>query len=260
MSVGSELSAARTKAGLTLENVAERTMIRRTVIERMEADDFSLCGGDVYARGHLRTIATVVGADPQPLVDEFDRLHAPHGPSASEVFEAETGVKREARGPNWTAAMAAAVVVVALIAVFQVVRSSGSSAPAAGPSGSSSTGVGASSPPGASPTAASSAPAASPSPTVVAQVPPSAQGVSVRIEVVSGKTWVSATGSGKKLFEGLLSAGTVKVLNDAKMVKLLVGNAAALRLTVNGVDIGSPGGVGQVVRLSFGPGDPTASG
>jgi cytoskeleton protein RodZ len=258
MSVGSELQAARAKAGLTVENVAERTMIRRTVIERMEADDFSLCGGDVYARGHLRTVATVVGADPDVLVAEFDRIHEPHAPSATEVFESETGTKRERRGPNWTAAMAAALVVVALIAVFQLVRGGGSPAPAAGPSASSSLGVGASTPPGTSPSAASTG--ASPSPTVLAQVPPSAQGVTVRIDVVSGHSWISATGSGKQLYEGLLSAGTVKVLTDPNLVKLLVGNAAALRLTVNGVDIGSPGGPGAVVHLSFGPGDPTAAG
>src|SRR5664279_291403 len=122
MSIGSDLSAGREAAGLTLEDIAERTRVRRTVIERIEADDFSLCGGDVYARGHVRTIATVVGIDPAPLVAEFDRLHAPHGPSASEVFEADTSVTRERRAPNWTAAMVVALVVVAMIAVFEVAR------------------------------------------------------------------------------------------------------------------------------------------
>ena len=87
MSLGSDLTAAREQAGLSLEYVAERTRIRRTVIARIEADDFSLCGGDVYARGHIRTIAAVVGTDPVPLVAEFDRLNAPHAPLASEVFE-----------------------------------------------------------------------------------------------------------------------------------------------------------------------------
>jgi hypothetical protein len=96
---------------------------------------------------------------------------------------------------------------------------------------------------------------------VIAQVPPSAQGVTVRMQLTGGNSWVSATGSGgKKLFEGLLTAGSVKILTDGKMVKIVVGNAGAVQLTVNGVAIGTPGGSGQVVRLSFGPGDPTASG
>ena len=53
MSVGSELSAAREQAGMTLAQVADRTRIRSTLIAGIEADDFSLCGGDVYARGHI---------------------------------------------------------------------------------------------------------------------------------------------------------------------------------------------------------------
>ena len=73
MSLGSDLAAAREASGQTLDDIAERTRVRRTVIERIEADDFSLCGGDVYARGHIRNIAVVVGVDPVPLVAEFDR-------------------------------------------------------------------------------------------------------------------------------------------------------------------------------------------
>jgi cytoskeleton protein RodZ len=258
MSLGSDLAAARTAAGLTTQDVADRTRVRRTVIERIEADDFSLCGGDVYARGHIRTIATVVGTDPVPLVAEFDRMYAPQGPSASEVFEAETGFQPERRGPNWSAAMGAALLVIAMIAVFGVAHSTGGSTPTANRSPGASTVV----PRTSSPAAATTPPAGtqSPSPTIIAQVPPSAQGVTVRLQVITGKSWVSATGSGKKLFEGVLSSGSVKLLTDSKLVKIVVGNAASVRLIVNGVDIGSPGAVGQVVRLSFGPGDPTGSG
>ncbi len=258
MSLGSDLAEARTSAGLTVQDVADRTRVRRTLIERIEADDFTLCGGDVYARGHIRTIANVVGTDPAPLVEEFDRLHAPHPPSASEVFEAETALTGERRGPNWTAAMAAALVVIVAIGVFQVLRGNGSPAPAAHQSTPASAPTSAAS----RPAPASSTPAASPGPssTLVAAVPPSAQGVSVRLEVVTGRTWISATGSGQTLFEGVLSAGAVRVLTDTKLVKIVLGNAGAVRLVVNGVDIGAPGGPGQVVRLSFGPGNPNASG
>jgi len=95
---------------------------------------------------------------------------------------------------------------------------------------------------------------------VIAKVPPSAQGVTVRLEVTTGKTWISATSSGGKVFEGLLSTGAVKVFTDASLVKIVIGNAGAVRLSVNGVDVGTPGTTGQVVRLSFNPTDPTAAG
>jgi cytoskeletal protein RodZ len=262
MSVGSDLRAARIAAGLSLDDVADRVRVRSTVVERIEADDFSLCGGDVYARGHIRTIANVVGTDPAAVVAEFDRVHAPHAPSASEVFEAETGTTPERRGPNWTAAMAAALLVVAMIVVFQVARSTGSTGPVAHGSSSGGPGASSTSHPGSTQPAGTPRPtvSATPSPTVVAQVPPSAQGVTVRLEVTTGASWVSATGSGKKLFEGLLKAGTIKIFTDTKLVKLVIGNAGAVDLTVNGVSIGSPGTSAQVAHLSFGPGDPTAAG
>lgn len=258
MSLGSDLAAARRSAGLTRQDVADRTRVRATIIEHIEADDFALCGGEVYARGHIRTIANVVGTDPEPLVAEFDRLHAPQPPTASEVFEAETTAARERSGPNWVAAMGAALVVIVLLGVYQLARGSGSSTAAAGHT----PGTSATASSSTSASSAASTPAASPDagPTVIAQVPPSAQGVTVRMEVVGGRTWVSATGSGTKLFEGLLNPGVVQLFTDTKLVKIVIGNAGAVRLTVNGVDIGSPGGPGQVVRLSFGPGNPTASG
>jgi len=258
LSLGSDLAAAREASGLTLDDIAERTRVRRTVIERIEADDFSLCGGDVYARGHIRTIAGVVGTDPVPLVAEFDRLHAPHGPSATEVFEADMSTQRERRGPNWTAAMAAALVVVAVIAVFEVAHGGTSSTAGRSTTSHSALPTGTGSTPTTSTPPVTSTP--SPSPTVIAKVPPSAQGVTVRLEVTTGKTWISATSSGGKVFEGLLSTGAVKVFTDASLVKIVIGNAGAVRLSVNGVDVGTPGTTGQVVRLSFNPTDPTAAG
>jgi cytoskeleton protein RodZ len=70
--IGPALAEARTEAGMTVEDVSERTRIRRTIISEIERDDYSSCGGDFYARGHIRAIAKVVGADPVPLIEEYD--------------------------------------------------------------------------------------------------------------------------------------------------------------------------------------------
>lgn len=72
MSVGEALNRAREAAGLSLEDVAAQTKIRPTILAAMEADDFSVCGGDAYARGQLRSIAQVVGLDPMDVVALYD--------------------------------------------------------------------------------------------------------------------------------------------------------------------------------------------
>jgi len=75
--IGGALAEARTDAGLTIAQVSERTRIRETIVRSIELDDYSACGGDYYARGHIRAIARVVGADPVPLIEEYDAEHMP---------------------------------------------------------------------------------------------------------------------------------------------------------------------------------------
>ncbi|MFD0852227.1 helix-turn-helix domain-containing protein, partial [Actinomadura adrarensis] len=75
MSIGETLAREREQAGLTLTQVSLQTRIRESVIRAMEQDDFSACGGNFYARGHIRSISRVIGIDPEPLVREYDDAH-----------------------------------------------------------------------------------------------------------------------------------------------------------------------------------------
>ena len=102
--VGPELVAARTRIGLTVDQLAERTRIRPHVIESIEVDDFAPCGGDFYARGHLRTLARVLGVDAAPLLRAYDDKYADAPINPRRVFEAElaTGVqRRHPLDPGW---------------------------------------------------------------------------------------------------------------------------------------------------------------
>jgi hypothetical protein len=124
--IGPELAAARTRVGLTVDALAERTRIRPHVIESIEVDDFSPCGGDFYARGHIRTLARVLGKDPVPMLTQFEARYATAPVSAKRVFEAElaTGMKGTVRGgglggPNWTLLIGA---VLLLVLVWSGVR------------------------------------------------------------------------------------------------------------------------------------------
>jgi transcriptional regulator with XRE-family HTH domain len=75
VSIGATLAGARQEAGLTVADVSARTYIRQSLIQAIEHDDFGGCGGDVYARGHIRAIATVVGADADALISDYDMAH-----------------------------------------------------------------------------------------------------------------------------------------------------------------------------------------
>jgi cytoskeletal protein RodZ len=72
VSVGEALAEARGAAGLSVDELSERTAIREIVIRSIERDEFDSLGGDLYVRGYLRKIAGAVGIDPRPLIREFD--------------------------------------------------------------------------------------------------------------------------------------------------------------------------------------------
>jgi cytoskeletal protein RodZ len=243
--IGETLARRRQEAGLTISQVSVRTRIRETVVRGIERDDFSLCGGNFYARGHIRSIARVIGIDPEPLVREFDDAHggSPEALSAVTAFEPETPVRiRERRAPNWSAAMAIALVLVAIYGVIQVFSGTGERVrPVSGE------------PARATPTPRTTPPAATRNDSVAL-----AQRKRVEVRVTASRSsWLNVRDDrGKQLFSGLLRAGDVKVWTAKKRIRLLIGNGGGVKLTVNGKDLGAPGMSGQVLRLSFGPGDP----
>ena len=121
--IGPQFAAARRNLALSVDQLAERTRIRPHVIEAIEVDDFSACGGDFYARGHLRTLARVLGVDVTPLLETYDERYADAPIDPRRVFEAElagAGSIRATRGgPNWSVLVAA---VMALILCWSVAR------------------------------------------------------------------------------------------------------------------------------------------
>lgn len=123
--IGPQLAQARNRLRVSVDQIADRTRIRPHVIEAMEFDDFTPCGGDFYARGHLRRLASVLGIDPDPLVEMYDARYAQGPISASAVFSAElasgpgAAVRGTRGGPNWTALLG---VVVALMVLWGVAQ------------------------------------------------------------------------------------------------------------------------------------------
>ena len=250
MSVGETLAAARREAGRSIEELSAQTRIRGPIITAIERDDFSSSGGDFYARGHIRSLAHALGIDPGPLVEEYDATHATAPPTPHEVFESEA-VRRPRGAPNWTAAMAVAAAVVVVLALISVLtpgeRRDRQATPMAG---------GASASRSAAPPATARAPVKKPPPRPIALAP-----VSLRLQVTGAKSWVRVTNSaGAAVFQGVLEGGQAREFTDKAQLRVILGDAGAVRLTVNGKDLGVAGAPGSVVRLVFKPGNPTLAG
>ena len=112
--IGEALAEVRGQAGLTVTEVSQRTRIGETIIRGIEGDDYSACGGDFYARANIRSIAEAVGADPEPLIREYDDAHRTPGAlpavSLDELFTPVQASGRRRLG--WTPVLGLAVVLV----------------------------------------------------------------------------------------------------------------------------------------------------
>ncbi|MFD8752226.1 helix-turn-helix domain-containing protein [Kitasatospora sp. NPDC059577] len=257
-SIGRVLSTARIDAGLTVDQVSTATRVRVPIVHAVEEDDFGRCGGDFYARGHIRLIARAVGVDGDELVARYDAAHG--GPPAAKRPASQLvdsgPIKVPSRGrPNWAAAMVAAIVAVVALIGFNLVSGKGGhgstgSASAPLPSGSGTGSVAPAATPAVQP------PAPAPSAAAIAAVP--ADKVTVKL-VAEGTSWVSAmNSSGKSLFQNNISDGQDQTFTDPKQIKLVLGNGGAVHAYVNGKDLGLLGKDGQVVHVTYTPGDPQA--
>ena len=133
MSIGATLAAARRRAGLTVSEVSQRTRVTQPIIRGIEQDDYAACGGDFYARGHIRAIARAVGEDPVPLIDEFDSTwQSAKEITAAEAFQPSMPLrKRERRRVRWTAVLAVLVLAVLGFAGYKFASGVGRARPAA---------------------------------------------------------------------------------------------------------------------------------
>lgn len=224
VSIGDTLADARQQTGLTITQVSERTRIRESIIAAIEQGDFTQCGGDFYARGHIRSIASVVGTDPAPLIREYDEEHGPPAAMrAAEVFEPATPIKiREPRrfGPG----KVAAVLLLALIGfgVYHLVSTNTTHKSDASTTATQRPAT----PPPASPKA-------HPTPTPTVTKPKAAEAV-IKLTAVQN-CWVALTNaSGKQIYQGVIQAGSTKTWREKHRVSMVIGNPMGIVLTVDG--------------------------
>ena len=250
-SVGSRLRYAREAKGLSISDLSAQVRVREVLLKHIEKDEFDKVGADVYVRGHIRAMAQVLDLNSDELMALYPVSGTGESPLAEPVLAPDTQVLEVASGfvkqksdsqslsasfykplenfrskssSNWTLLMASTLGIITVIAIGSVVVS-------------------------ALQTPAKAAQ------DLTANVP--APGVEVLLKADGNSSWVRATDlNDVELFEGIIKVGQEQRVGSTEGVKLLLGNAGAINLTVNGQTLGKAGGSGEVVRVEFGPEGP----
>ena len=245
MSLGSLIAKARKDAGLSLEDLAAKTNIRISVLSEIEKDNFSHCGGETYARGHVRNIASMLKADQKEFIRLYEEEQGGEVRSMKDLL-VENSVMRqpeESRKVSWKVLVMISVASLFVVGIAQVVISNTTSSEvvSATPSASAS--------PTADETTALS-PSAEPS---AENTFSSGTGVEVVINAVRAKSWLFVSDdAGSVLFSGQISRGSAKTFSSDSQLNFKVGNAGGVDLKVNGKKVPSIGVDGEVVSVSYG--------
>jgi transcriptional regulator with XRE-family HTH domain len=234
----SSLQQAREAAGLSLEQISALTNIRPGVIKDLENNSVELCGGIAYARGHIRSIVSAINQKtPKSFKVDADFLVAQmeiaQGEDGRKIIDrlAENNVadkpKEKKRMKFRTLASISAAVLsigfVAQIAVSNVSKINSEFAPDT-----------------------------SNQEVQKQEIAIASNGVNLVVTGVNGKSWLGLTNAdGDQVFNGQISAGQVATFTDPQLIKAIIGNAGAVRLNLNGADLGVAGADGEVVRLDF---------
>jgi cytoskeleton protein RodZ len=89
--IGARLRAGREKLGLTVLQVAERMHTDPKIVEAIEAENYEALGAPVYARGHIRHYAELVGESATELIALYSDLSKVAQPDLTRIVKAPAG-------------------------------------------------------------------------------------------------------------------------------------------------------------------------
>jgi cytoskeleton protein RodZ len=270
-SIGERLRAGRDKAGLSLLAAAEKLHLDPKVIEALEADRFAELGAPVYVRGHLKRYAEFVGENAIELLNLHGAREArPAPPDLTQIPHAEKRADPRRLLPPLAMFASAAALALSIWWVLSRPEPSGPPAASVEPpkelvpaDGSPVIGAGnivTATPaamdagPSASTTAGSATPLVVPErvsaadgaaqPQAMVAEPreaPAVRDVQLRLDLVT-ESWVEVYDSrGERLYFDVASAGSVQSITGRAPLRVFLGNAAGVRVEVDGQPRDIPG-------------------
>ena len=242
MTLGSTIRDAREAARLSIESLSESTSIRIGLLSEMENNNFSHCGGDTYARGHLRNIAAKVGINPHVFIDLYNEEHSAEHRAIQDLLVENNvmQVPREEKKISWKVPAGFSLAVLLIIGVVQIVISNQSSDITPAPT------------PSRTVTAIESAsPVASSEPTVGTVATPQSGPITLTIAAIRGNSYIDIVVDGEHVSKGSMFQGDSKSFKGQTAISIYLSNPAGLDLTLNGKALAPLGGQNEEVRRTF---------
>jgi cytoskeleton protein RodZ len=287
--IGARLKAERERRGLSPQKAADELHLDGWVIDALEADDYERIGPSVYAKGHLKRYAALLGLPSAEIMAGYESQHQAPSPAAAQP----ANVRLRTSPPvvndlPWPLIAGSAAVVLLAAAVLwwkpwqprgavpaasETLAANPSAASTDDASDSAAAVAGSASPPplgspAPSPSLASSLPSAAP-PGGAAAPPPGTRDASsppkpdamagmgrARLRLsFSADSWVDVhDAAGRRVFAGNGRANSVKTIAGVAPMRVYLGSASGVQLEINNraVAIGPQFWAGDVARFEAG--------
>jgi cytoskeleton protein RodZ len=261
LSFGEELRRERVVREIPLEEIAAATKISLRLLTALEKSDLSRLPAPTFTRGFIRAYARHIGIDPEEKVNAYLADLAGGSPEAPAAKSARPRA-RFWRGRRSTAGMIVGGVAGVLLVLGLIANPQRASrkplakvAPPAAPVAFHNVGVSSEPTPiirqdAAAP--ASSAvvppPGAAPVPEVPQKPAAAVPGIVSLLLEFDDDSWTKLDADGRTVFSGLLRRGERKTFEAREGFRITLGNAGAVRVTVDGRALARLGQSGEVVR------------
>jgi cytoskeleton protein RodZ len=257
--IGEALLEAREQQGRALDELARSMRLRTEQLRALEEERFASFGGDIYARGFLRSYALELGLDPQPLLDTYRREVSGDDLTGARLIAPGAGgpgPTGRSAAPSWAGWVMAAVVILAglgLIGQFAGSRAPPTASPeeAAAPPAPAESGE---DDPEAGPdvTEGEDGDGDAPDDAPEEGADPDPAGVDVLL-ALEEETWMRVTVDGAVVYEQVAAQGETLPFSGEDEVLVRFGNAGGVRVEFNGEDLGVPGARGSVLEVAYTP-------
>jgi cytoskeletal protein RodZ len=242
MTLGQVIRDARIAARLSIEELSESTSVRIGLLTEMENNNFVHCGGDTYARGHLRNIANKVGVDPNVFIKLYNEEHSLENRAIGDLLVENNvmSVPVEKKSISWKVPAAISLSVLFLFGVVQIVMSnqSSDSQPVAAAS--------------ATPTAEAPVEPTPTEPSTPAPAVATSDGkVTLKLSAVRGNSYIDVIVDGTRVIKGSLFQGDTKNFEGSRAISVYLSNPAGVDVTHDGELLPPLGGQNEEVRRTF---------